>query len=98
MLRAKDGEFFIADWLRNRNTVEFLGIWETLHNPNFNYDGFTTIKSQVGLNSYKLSIKEWIEQTNAMGGSMLGKSDMRSYALRQEKEYDMSSQYIMREK
>lgn len=67
MLRAKDGDFFISDWLRNRNTVEFLGIWETLHNPNFNYGGFATIKSHVGLNSYKLSIKEWIEKTNAIG-------------------------------
>ena len=37
MLRAKDGEFFISDWLRNRNTVEFLGIWESVFNPNFNY-------------------------------------------------------------
>ncbi len=36
MLRAKDGDFFIADWLRNRNTVEFLGIWESVFNPDFN--------------------------------------------------------------
>ena len=36
MLRAKDGDFFISDWLRNRNTVEFLGIWESVHNPAFN--------------------------------------------------------------
>lgn len=47
MLRAKDGDFFIADWLRNRNTVEFLGIWEQVHNPAFNYGGFATIKSQL---------------------------------------------------
>lgn len=67
MLKAKDGGFFIADWLRNRNTVEFLGIWETVHNPNFNYGGFATIKSQVGLNSYKLSVKDWIAQTQAIG-------------------------------
>ena len=59
--------FFISDWLRNRNTVEFLGIWETVHNPNFNYGGFATIKSQVGLNSYKLSVKEWVAQTQAIG-------------------------------
>ena len=59
MLRAKDGEFFISDWLRNRNTVEFLGIWESVNNPNFNYGEFATIKSQVGLNSYKISAKEW---------------------------------------
>ncbi len=67
MLRAKDGDFFIADWLRNRNTVEFLGIWEQVHNPNFNYGEFATIKSQAGLNSYKLSVKEWVAQTNAIG-------------------------------
>jgi hypothetical protein len=36
MLKAKDGDFFISDWLRNRNTVEFLGIWEQIHNPDFN--------------------------------------------------------------
>jgi len=67
MLRAKDGEFFISDWLRNRNTVEFLGIWESVNNPDFNYGGFATIRSQAGLNSYKLSVKEWVEQTNAIG-------------------------------
>ena len=67
MLRAKDGDFFIADWLRNRNTVEFLGIWEQVHNPDFNYGGFATIKSHAGLNNYKLSVKEWVAQTNAIG-------------------------------
>lgn len=67
MLRAKDGDFFISDWLRNRNTVEFLGIWETVYNPAFNYGEFATIKSQAGLNSYKLSVKEWVESTNAIG-------------------------------
>lgn len=67
MLKAKDGDFFISDWLRNRNTVEFLGIWEKLHNPNFNYGEFTTIKSQAGLNSYKISVKEWVKKTNAIG-------------------------------
>ena len=36
MLKAKDGEFFISDWLRNRNTLEYIGIWEELNNPNFN--------------------------------------------------------------
>lgn len=44
MLRAKDGEFFISDWLRNRNTVEFLGIWESMFNPNFNYGKSATIR------------------------------------------------------
>ena len=67
MLKSKDGEFFVSDWLRNRNTIEFLGIWEELHNPNFNYGEFATIKSQAGLNSYKISVKEWSSKTNAIG-------------------------------
>ncbi len=67
MLKAKDGDFFISDWLRNRNTVEFLGIWERVHNPDFNYGEFAIIKSQAGLNSYKISVKEWVAKTNAVG-------------------------------
>lgn len=67
MLKAKDGDFFISDWLRNRNTVEYLGIWERVHNPNFNYGGFAIIKSQAGLNNYKISVKEWVAKTNAIG-------------------------------
>ena len=47
MLKAKDGDFFISDWLRNRNTVEFLGIWESVYNPGFNYGEFAIIKSQL---------------------------------------------------
>ena len=67
MLKAKDGDFFMADWLRNRNTVEFLGIWESIYNPGFNYGEFATIKSQAGLNSYKLSVKDWVLKTKAIG-------------------------------
>ena len=67
MLKAKDGEFFFSNWLRNRNTVEFLGIWEKLNNPNFNCAEFDIIKSQAGLNSYRLSAKEWMQKTNAIG-------------------------------
>lgn len=67
MLRAKDGDFFISDWLRNRNTVEFLGIWERIHNPDFNYGEFAIIRNQAGLHSYKISVKEWVEKTGAIG-------------------------------
>ncbi len=67
MIKAKDGDFFISDWLRNRNTVEFLGIWESVNNPDFNYGKFAIIKSQAGLNNYKISVKEWVEKTNAIG-------------------------------
>ncbi|MDP2921258.1 MAG: KilA-N domain-containing protein, partial [Candidatus Omnitrophota bacterium] len=67
MLKAKDGDFFISDWLRNRNTVEFLGIWECVHTPDFNYGEFAIIKSHAGLNNYKISVKEWVKKTNAIG-------------------------------
>ena len=67
MLKAKDGDFFISDWLRNRNTVEYLGIWERIHNPDFNYGEFATIRSKAGLHSYKISVKEWVAKTNAIG-------------------------------
>ncbi len=67
MLKAKDGSFFITDWLRNRNTLEFLSVWERIHNPNFNYGEFATIRNQSGLNSFKVSVKEWVEKTNAIG-------------------------------
>jgi len=67
MLKSKDGDFFISDWLRNRNTVEYLGIWESVYNPHFNYGEFAIIKSHAGLNSYKLSVKDWVEKTNAIG-------------------------------
>jgi hypothetical protein len=67
MIKSKDGDFFISDWLRNRNTIEFIGIWESIYNPNFNYGEFAIIKSKVGLNNYKLSAKEWVNITNAVG-------------------------------
>ena len=66
MLRAKDGDFFITDWLRNRNTLEYIGIWEKGYNPNFNYGEFATIRNQSGLNSFKISVKEFMARTNAI--------------------------------
>ncbi len=66
MLRAKDGDFFITDWLRNRNTLEYIGIWEKVYNPNFNYGEFAIIRNQSGLNSFKISVKEFVERTNAI--------------------------------
>lgn len=48
MLKAKDGDFFVTDWLRNRNTLEYLGIWESIYNPNFNYGEFAAISNQSG--------------------------------------------------
>ena len=66
MIKAKDGDFFVTDWLRNRNTLEFIGIWEKVYNPNFNCGEFAIIKSQAGLNRFKISVKEFVERTNAI--------------------------------
>lgn len=66
MLKAKDGDFFISDWLRNRNTLEYIGIWEKINNPNFNYGEFATIKNKAGLNNFKISVKEFVEKTNSI--------------------------------
>ena len=57
----------IRNWLRNRNTVEFLGVWEQLNNPGFNPVEFDGIKTQAGLNSFTLTPKQWIEKTGAVG-------------------------------
>jgi len=57
----------IRNWLRNRNTIEFLGIWEHLNNPGFNPVEFDGFRKQAGLNSFTLTPKQWIEKTNAIG-------------------------------
>ena len=66
MMKAKDGEFFVTDWLRNRNTLEYIGIWEKIYNPNFNYGEFAIIKNQAGLNRFKISVKDFVQRTNAI--------------------------------
>ena len=60
-------DYLISNWLRNRNTIEFLGIWERLHNPDFNPIEFDGIRKQAGLNSFILTAKQWIENTGAIG-------------------------------
>lgn len=71
MANAKEGESRAADiiknWLRNRYTLEFLGTWEQMHNPDFKVVEFDHFKMQAGLPSFVLSVSEWIEKTNAKG-------------------------------
>lgn len=57
----------IRNWLRNRNTIEFLGIWEQLNNPGFKPVEFDGFRKQAGLNSFTLTPSQWIEKTNALG-------------------------------
>ncbi|MBK7357296.1 KilA-N domain-containing protein [Propionivibrio sp.] len=68
--RYKDSErtdYIIQNWMRNRNTIEFLGLWERLNNPGFNPIEFDGIKNQIGLNSFVMTAKRWIEGTGATG-------------------------------
>ena len=57
----------IQNWIRNRNTIEFLGIWELIHNPNFKGIEFEAFKKEAGLNSFTLAPQKWIESTDAIG-------------------------------
>ena len=60
---AIDANDIIRNWLRNRNTIEFLGVWEKIYNPNFKTVEFDGFKKEAGLNSFTLSSKKWIEET-----------------------------------
>ena len=66
MIKAKDGDFFVTDWLRNRNTLEYIGTWESVYNPEFDYNEFSQITNKSGLNSFKISVKEFVEKTRAI--------------------------------
>ena len=61
-----DPRFVIQNWMRNRNTVEFLAVWEELHNPDFNRVQFEAVRSEAGLNRFVMTPTKWIEQTNAI--------------------------------
>ena len=67
LVKSEEGNDHIRNWMRNRNTVEFLGIWEQLNNPDFKGVEFDTFKKQAGLNSFNLTPKKWIDTTNAIG-------------------------------
>jgi len=67
MVKNFGDDVMIYQWMRNRNTVEFIGVWEKLHNPKFKGLEFDTFKKQAGLNSFSLTPKKWIEATSAIG-------------------------------
>jgi hypothetical protein len=67
MVKHFGDDAMIYSWMRNRYTVEFLGIWEELNNPDFKGNEYVTFKTQAGLNSFNLTPKKWIEATKAIG-------------------------------
>jgi hypothetical protein len=60
-------DYILQNWLRLRGTIEFIGLWETIHNPCFKSIEFDGFKNQAGSNSFSLTPKRWIESTNAVG-------------------------------
>ena len=62
-----DPRFIIQNWMRNRNTIEFLGVWEQLHNPRFNRVQFEAVRNDAGLNRFVMTPSKWIDLTNAAG-------------------------------
>lgn len=67
MAKKFGDDILIYQWMRNRNTVEFLGIWEKMHNPDFKGIEFETFKKQAGINSFSLTPKKWVKATNGIG-------------------------------
>ncbi len=68
MVRNIDnGIVLIEKWLRNKNTIEFLGIWEELYNEQFDFDEYCNIMQEAGLNRFAMSVRQWVERTNAKG-------------------------------
>lgn len=70
MAKFRDSErtnYIIQNWMRTRSTIEFIGLWEQLHNPNFKRIEFDAFRNESGLNSFTLTPKKWIETTNAIG-------------------------------
>ena len=82
--KIKDSDnprYIIQNWLRNRNTIEFLGVWETLYNPNFNRVEFDTFRSEAGHNYFTMTPKKWIDGVNSIGIiSKAGKYNGGTYA------------------
>ena len=67
IIKDKEGEDHIRNWMRNKNTIEFLGTWEILNNPHFKGVEFDTFLNQAGFNRFNMTPKKWIEATNAIG-------------------------------
>lgn len=67
MAKKFGDDILIYSWMRNRNTLEFIGVWEQIHNPNFKGLEFETFRNQAGLNSFSLTPRKWIQATHAIG-------------------------------
>lgn len=67
MVKKTDGDQLIKNWIRNKNTIEFLGIWERIYNQYFNMVEFDLIRIEAGTNRFTMSVAQWVEKTSAIG-------------------------------
>ena len=65
--KMQNGPALIEKWLRNKNTIEFLGIWEEMYNADFNITAYEEIMLEAGLNRFIMSVKQWVSRTNSKG-------------------------------
>lgn len=63
----REGSGLISKWITNKNTIEYLGVWERINNPNFNYPEFGVIGQEAGTNRFIMSVGQWVARTNAIG-------------------------------
>lgn len=77
-----DGSALIGKWITNKNTLEYLGIWEKINNPNFNYPEFGVIEKNAGINRFIMSVGQWVEKTKAVGLLVKGGRYGGTYALK----------------
>ena len=82
MAKFRDSQrtnYIIQNWMRTRSTIEFIGLWEQLHNPNFKSIEFDAFKNEAGSNSFTLTPKKWIEATNAISNNLFIKEDLLEF-------------------
>lgn len=101
MVRKIDnGPALIEKWLRNKNTIEFLGIWEEMYNEDFNISAYEEIMLEAGLNRFIMSVKQWVSRTNSKGivakaGRYGGHTHIKILHLSLQAGYLRSSNYIL---
>jgi hypothetical protein len=82
MAKFRDSQrtnYIIQNWMRTRSTIEFIGLWEQLHNPNFKSIEFDAFKNEAGSNSFTLTPKKWIEATNAISNNLFIEEDLLEF-------------------
>ena len=71
--------FVIQNWMRNKDTIDYLGLWESIYNPNFNRVGFEAVENESGRNRFTMSPTKWINSVNSIGGEVMTSEQLVTY-------------------